>query len=257
MHPRKRFGQHFLIDHSILERIISSIDISSRDYLVEIGPGKGILTQQLLSLSPRHLDVIEIDRDLVELLKQKFIATKNLNIYSGDVLKFDWQKLCATHSPLRIIGNLPYNITTPLLFELFDLGSEVQDMHFLLQKEVVQRLTAPVGSHNYSRLTVMAQYFSQLTSLFEVSGQAFSPPPKVESAFIRIVPFSTPPFLAKDYNIFAKVVKEAFTYRRKTLANSLRQLVSGETLALLDIDPGLRPQQLTVENFVKISDNIT
>lgn len=254
--PRKRFGQHFLTDQAILHDIISAIQIEKNDDMVEIGPGKGILTQQLINCAPKHLDIIEIDRDLAAFLQEKFSSIHFLTIHNKNILEFDWQPLLAEHQWIRIVGNLPYNITTPLLFQLFELGRQVQDMHFLLQKEVVERLTAPVGSHNYSRLSVMAQYFANLESLFNVSHTAFSPPPKVESAFIRIIPFKTPPFPAKDLTLFSAIVKEAFTYRRKTLANSLHRLVPVNILTSLNIDPHLRPQQLTVENFVKISNNV-
>lgn len=254
--PRKRFGQHFLIDQAVLENIAKAIKVSPSDNVVEIGPGKGVLTLELIDSSPQHLDIIEIDRDLVAFLQQKFSSVNNLSIHSSDILQFDWQKLLSERTDLRIVGNLPYNITTPLLFQLFDLGNQVQDMHFLLQKEVVARLTATVGSHNYSRLTVMAQYFAELEYLFEVNAEAFSPPPKVESAFIRITPFKVLPFPAKDLKLFAAIVKEAFTYRRKTLANCLHKLVPVKILENLNIDPKLRPQQLTVENFVKISNTI-
>lgn len=249
--PRKRFGQHFLTDETVLEHIAASIGISPTDHLIEIGPGRGALTRYLLPCV-KQLIVIEIDRDLVAYLQQHYAQVKHLIIHNADVLRFDWQSLYAGQ-PLRIVGNLPYNITTPLLFKLFDWSALIQDMHFLLQKEVVDRLTAPVGSHNYSRLTVMAQYHAQLTALFDVGPQAFSPPPQVESAFVRIVPYSSPPAKAHDLDLFSQVVKEAFTYRRKTLANSLRKLISASTLENINIDPHWRPQQITVENFVKIS----
>ncbi len=248
---RKRFGQHFLIDKRVLEQIVAAISPYPEDKIVEIGPGKGALTQYILP-KVNQLDAIEIDRDLVAFLEKHF-ATAKLTLFQGDVLQFDWQVLLNKDTVLRIVGNLPYEITTPLLFRLFALGSQIKDMHFLLQKEVVERLTAPVDSSNYSRLSVMAQYHAELTALFDVSAEAFYPPPRIRSEFIRIVPYSTPPYLAQDFNIFSQVVKEAFSYRRKTLANSLRKILPAESLASLDIDPKLRPQQITVENFVKIS----
>ncbi len=252
--PRKRFGQHFLTDDLVLANMVSTIAPKKTEYMVEIGPGQGQLTKFLIN-AVKHLDVVEIDRDLAAGLQSHFGTLANLTIYNEDILKFDWQRL--NHpAKLRIVGNLPYNITTPLLFQLLILPNPIQDFHFLLQKEVVERLTAAVGSHNYSRLTVMAQYFAELSEIFVVPATAFSPPPKVESAFIRIIPYATPPFPARDFKKFSLLVKEAFTYRRKTLANSLRQLVTTNELETLEIDPICRPQQLTVENFVKISNII-
>lgn len=251
-HPRKRFGQHFLIDESVLAGIVAAIAPQKEDYLIEIGPGQGQLTHLLVD-QVKHLDVIEIDRDLVAELHHRFHAFPELTIYNQDILNFDWGQFNYPQS-LRVLGNLPYNITTPLLFQLLTIPNRIQDFHFLLQKEVVERLTAPVGSHHYSRLSVMAQYFAELYQLFTVPPSAFDPPPKVESAFVRIIPYSIPPFVAQDFEKFTLLVKEAFTYRRKTLTNSLRHLITSTDLERLEIDPHLRPQQLSVENFVKISD---
>lgn len=249
--PRKRFGQHFLIDETVLERIAAAIGAAPDDPLVEIGPGRGALTQYLLP-QVKHLDVVEIDRDLAAYLRQHFAESPHLAIHNADALHFDWSSLQPGRR-LRIVGNLPYNITTPLLFKLFEYSEHIQDMHFMLQKEVVLRLTAPVGSHQYGRLTIMAQYHAELSAMFTVPPTAFLPPPKVESALVRIVPHRHLPVKAKDFNQFATVVKEAFNHRRKTLANSLRQLVTTDELKRLDIDPQWRPEQITVANFVKIS----
>jgi 16S rRNA (adenine1518-N6/adenine1519-N6)-dimethyltransferase len=253
-HPRKRFGQHFLVDDRVLAEIVAAIAPQKEDYLIEIGPGQGQLTQLLVNQVQR-LDVIEIDRDLVAALQEQFHSFPQLTIYNQDILKFNWGQLTLP-KPLRIVGNLPYKITTPLLFQILTLPNPIQDCHFLLQKEVVDRLTAPVGSHNYSRLTVMSHYFADLAEIFTVPSKAFFPAPKVESAFIRITPHPIPPYVASHFENFSRVVKEAFTYRRKTLANSLRHLTSAEDLKALNIDPQLRPQQITVENFVKISNII-
>jgi len=247
---RKRFGQHFLIDQAVLEQIVMAIGIAENDCLIEIGPGRGALTHWLLPLA-KQLDVIEIDRDLVNYLQRHYGHFQQLTIHNADVLHFDWGSLL-TSGKRRVVGNLPYNITTPLLFKLFEWSAFIQDLHFLLQKEVVERLTAPAGSPHYSRLSVMAQYHAQLTLLFTVGPEAFSPPPRVESALVRIVPW-TPPIQAQDFTLFANVVKEAFSHRRKTIANSLRKLITIDALNRLNIDPQSRPQQITVENFVKIS----
>lgn len=250
MRPRKRFGQHFLIHEEVLDQIVSVLGINAEDFFIEIGPGKGALTKYLIP-RVKHLDVIEIDRDLTAYLQQQFQQTQNLNIYNADVLHFDWQSLLSF--PHRVVGNIPYNITTPLLFKLLSLTDKIIDMHFLLQKEVVERLTALPGDGHYGRLTVMAQYHAKLSQLFNVDRQSFSPPPKVESSVLRIETFKIPPFQAANFKLFADVVREAFNYRRKTIANSLRKFITVPELEQLNIDPHCRPQQITVENFVKIS----
>jgi 16S rRNA (adenine1518-N6/adenine1519-N6)-dimethyltransferase len=254
--PRKRFGQHFLTDAAVLEQIVAAIGVSPQDYLVEIGPGQGALTEYLIPAA-KQLDIVEIDRDLVAYLRQRYGNSEHLTIHQADALHFDWGDFLQHLPRRRITGNLPYNITTPLLFTLLECGGQIQDMHFLLQKEVVDRLTAAVSGHNYSRLTVMAQYYARLTALFNVGPSAFSPPPKVESALVRIEPYATLPAKAEDLTLFTQVVKEAFTYRRKTLANSLRKFISAAELESINIDPHWRPQQITVENFVKISNMLS
>lgn len=253
---RKRFGQHFLTDETVLEQLVAAVGIDAQDCFVEIGPGRGALTQYLVAQA-QQVDAIEIDHDLYNYLKKHFFQVKNLTIYNQDALKFDWSSLLQLTPGKRLVGNLPYNITTPLLFQLFEWCKYLKDMHFLLQKEVVDRLTATPGSTEYSRLTVMAQYYAQLTPLLYVDADAFTPKPKVESAFVRILPYSAPPYKARNLDFFAEIVKEAFTHRRKTLANSLRKYITHAQLEQLNIDPSQRPQQLTVENFVKISNILT
>jgi 16S rRNA (adenine1518-N6/adenine1519-N6)-dimethyltransferase len=248
--PRKRFGQHFLHDPNILQKIIAAISASPNDHFVEIGPGRGALTAALLSTGVT-LDAVEIDRDLVTYLQQTFAHDKKFSVHQADVLEFNFSSLITHQQKLRIIGNLPYNISTPLLFKLFACLNHIQDMYFMLQKEVVLRLTAPVGDSVYNRLSVMSQYFCDCTLLFNVSANSFSPPPKVESAFVRLVPHQT--LTDAHFETFSAVVKEAFTYRRKTLANSLKRLVSAEQLKSIGIDPQARAQELTVADFVKIS----
>lgn len=250
-HPRKRFGQHFLHDPNILQKIISAISPQTNDHFVEIGPGRGVLTAALLSTGI-HLDAVEIDRDLVHYLQLRFIDEKNLHLHQQDALEFDFASLIRNQQKLRIVGNLPYNISTPLLFKLFTHFDYIQDMHFMLQKEVAKRLTASVGDSVYGRLSVMAQYFCHCTSLFTVSANSFSPPPKVESAFVRLIPHQQQPN-ATHFENFTTIVREAFNYRRKTLANALKRLVTTEQLIAIGIDPKTRPQELTVEDFVKIS----
>lgn len=250
MRARKRFGQHFLTDKNILNNMAMAIGPQQDDCLIEIGPGRGALTDFLYP-ALKTLHVIEIDRDLIAYLKTRFASGEQLVIHEGDVLSFDFDTLCPSNT-LRIVGNLPYNISTPLLFKLFEHASRIKDMYFLLQLEVVNRLTAPVGSKNYGRLSVMSQYFCESTSLFQVGPNAFTPPPKVESAFIQMVP-RTPSILAKDIRALSLVVREAFSYRRKTLQNALKKLVTADQLQSLHIDPRTRPQHVSVEDYVRIS----
>lgn len=251
---RKRFGQHFLQDPQTLQDIALAIAPNETDHMIEIGPGRGALTELLLPVV-KQLDVIEIDRDLVTHLKQAYDNKKNLNIHEADVLSFDFNTLTKDRHSLRIVGNLPYNISTPILFKLFSSLEIIQDMHFMLQKEVVERLTAKVGSRDYGRLSVMSQYFCENIKLFSIEPSAFSPPPKVDSAFIRMIPRRSLQPLANDLKTFSNVVREAFNYRRKTLSNCLKKIISNDDLIRLGIDPKKRPQELTVEDFVKISNN--
>ena len=252
--PRKRFGQHFLKDPSVLDKIMVAIAPQSSDHLVEIGPGQGALTRQLLSTANR-LDAIELDRNLVALLAHDFSQEKKLYLHESDALIFDFKTLPVGTEPLRIVGNLPYNISTPLFFKLFAEASIIQDMHFMLQKEVVDRVTATVGSPHYGRLSVMAQYFSENFPLFFVEPEAFSPPPQVNSAFIRMIPRKQRPSV-DCLDTLSAVVREAFTYRRKTLKNSLKRFVSEQELKHLGIDPNQRAQELTLDDFVKISNMV-
>ena len=250
--PRKRFGQHFLRHSIILEKIISNIHPRKTDIIVEIGPGQGTLTDFLIKKCGQ-LILVEIDRDLVTFLQKKYIHSENLTIHQSDVLHFDLSTLEIGNKPLRIVGNLPYNISTPLLFHLFAQIELIEDMHFMLQKEVVLRLTAPVDDANYGRLSIMSQFFCNNISLFNVPNNAFFPPPRVESAFVRLIPEKTATNTVKDLNQFSALVKEAFTYRRKTIANALRKLIPRERWDMMGINPQVRPQELTIKDFLKIS----
>jgi len=247
MKARKRFGQHFLQDTRILQQMLIAIQPKQNDHLVEIGPGHGALTEYLIGKSS-HFNLIEIDRDLIMILQEKF--KEHATIFEGDVLNFDFKQL--EGDALRIVGNLPYNISTPLLFHLFDSIDLIKDMHFLLQKEVVDRLTAKIGTNDYNRLSVMTQYYCDNDMLFTVGPEAFDPPPKVQSAFVRLQPKKRHT-IAKDIKSFNRIVREAFTYRRKTLSNCLKKLITADQLKALDIDPSLRPQQLSVEDYIRIS----
>ena len=249
---RKRFGQNFLHDAGVIEQIVRSISPKPDDTMVEIGPGLGALTEEILAVNP-NLQVVELDRDLIPILRTKFFNYPGFRIHEGDALKFDFSQL-VKDKPLRIVGNLPYNISTPLIFHLLGQSGVVQDMHFMLQKEVVQRLAAVSGDNNYGRLGIMAQYFCKVQPLFEVGPGAFRPSPKVDSAIVRLVPHSTLPYPAKDLKTLQGVVRTAFNARRKTLRKALGSLVTVDQLNALGIDDGLRPENLTLENYVAIAD---
>lgn len=255
---RKRFGQNFLHDQGVIGRIIRAINPQHGQHLVEIGPGLGALTEELLDACQGELDVVELDRDLIPVLRTQFFRhADTFNIHEADALKFDFAGLKQDERPLRIVGNLPYNISTPLIFHLLTFNGLIQDMHFMLQKEVVDRLAAGPGDNHYGRLGIMAQYYCRVEPLFIVPPGAFSPAPKVDSAIVRLVPYAEPPVPAKDVKQLQNVVRTAFGQRRKTLRNNLKQLISAEQLEALEIDPGLRPERLTLAQFVAISDALT
>jgi 16S rRNA (adenine1518-N6/adenine1519-N6)-dimethyltransferase len=253
--PRKRFGQNFLQDKNIILKIIEAIAPKKNDHIVEIGPGPGALTIQLLPIL-KTMDVIELDRDLVPKLQAVCRNLGELNIHQADALQFDFKKLIKNKHLLRIIGNLPYNISTPLIFHLLKQINYIHDMHFMLQKEVAQRLAAKPNNKNYGRLSVMVQYFCEVTELFIVSPRAFYPVPKVESALVRLIPHKKILLPAKNVSVLEKVVKLAFNQRRKMIQNCLKGSVSEEQFNSLNISSKLRPEQLSVEDFVKISNII-
>jgi len=248
--PRKRFGQNFLQDQNIINKIIGSIDPQSDDHAIEIGPGRGALTLPLLE-KLNELHVIEIDRDLINWWQQKQLA--NLHLHELDALKADFCSLYPTPAPqnIRIVGNLPYNISTPLLFHLFTFLPCIKDMHFMLQKEVVERITATPGSKIYGRLSVMTQFYCQTQNLFSVSRHAFSPAPKVESAIVRLVPHPEP--LAVPTDSFSAIVKQAFSQRRKTIRNSLKNWFSAAQLEAQQINPTARPETLDLDAFKRLA----
>ena len=251
---RKRFGQNFLHDPGVIERIVRSINPAPEDTLVEIGPGLGALTEELLARNP-NLHAVELDRDLVPILRTKFFNYPNFTIHQCDALTFDFSEL-ATDGPLRIVGNLPYNISTPLIFHLLNQAGIVQDMHFMLQKEVVMRLAAQPGDNHYGRLGIMAQYFCRVQPLFEVGPGAFKPAPRVDSAIVRLVPHKELPHPAKDLKTLQAVVRSAFNARRKTLRKALAGLVTSDQLNQLGIDDGLRPENLSLADYVAIADQV-
>ncbi len=250
--PRKRFGQHFLHDPHYLSRIIEAIDPQPSDALVEIGPGEGALTRPLLERVPA-LTAIEIDRDLAAALSAQF-APERLNVIVADALDFDFGSLPAG---LRVVGNLPYNVSTPLLFHLAGFATRVRDMHFMLQLEVVERMAAAHSTPAYGRLSVMLQRRFRIQRLFKVPPGAFRPPPKVESAVVRLTPLPAESLAPVDEKIFATVVTRAFGARRKTLRNALASLIGAAGLERLGIDPGLRPENLAPVDYIKIAISIS
>lgn len=249
---RKRFGQNFLHDPGVIERIIRAIHPKPDDAIVEIGPGLGAITEEILTVNPR-LQVVELDRDLIPVLRTKFFNYPEFRIHEADALTFDFSQIADT-KPLRIIGNLPYNISTPLIFHLLSQAGAVQDMHFMLQKEVVQRMAAVSGDNNYGRLGIMTQYFCKVQPLFEVAPGAFRPAPKVDSAIVRLVPHKQLPHPAKDFTTLQAVVRTAFNARRKTLRKALGSLMTVEQLQALGINDGLRPENLSLADYVSIAD---
>jgi 16S rRNA (adenine1518-N6/adenine1519-N6)-dimethyltransferase len=244
--PRKRFGQHFLDSPGVIAKIIDAIDPRPGDVVAEIGPGLGALTAPLLARLP-HLHVVEIDRDIVARLRAAYPAER-LEIHEGDVLEFD---LAALPAPLRLVGNLPYNISTPILFRVAAQAARLRDAHFMLQREVVERMVARPSTAAYGRLSVMLQVRFAMARLFDVPPGAFRPPPKVESAVVRLTPRADAP--AHDPAALSRVVTAAFTKRRKTLRNALAGAVADDALAALGLDPKLRPENLSVDDYVALS----
>ena len=249
--PRKRFGQNFLQDYGIISHIIGSIEAQPNEHWVEIGPGQGALTEPLLKLGVK-LDVVELDRDLVVWLKHKFQHQERLQIHSADALRFDFSAL-ATGEKLRVIGNLPYNISTPLMFHLLEHAACIDDMFFMLQKEVVNRICAEPNSKQYGRLSVMMQYYCATEWLFDVPPESFDPVPKVMSAIVRLIPHTEPPVQVDDLAKLNTVVTTAFSQRRKTLRNSLKKLIDEQTMVALGIDPILRAENISLADFARLS----
>jgi 16S rRNA (adenine1518-N6/adenine1519-N6)-dimethyltransferase len=252
--PRKRFGQNFLIDEKIIEEIMSTISPKPDEIFVEIGPGHGALTQELLS-RVKQLHAIEIDKDLTKKLTRLYKNQKNFILYPTDVLTFDFLALSQqlNHHPFRLVGNLPYNISSPLLFHLFKQLPAIHDMHFTFQKEVANRLAATVGTKAFGRLTVMAQYHCHIDVLFNIPKEAFRPAPKVESSFVRLIPYTKRPYTAKNSELFSKLVTTAFSHRRKTLKNALKNWANDGIFQHLSIDASLRPESISIEKYVELA----
>lgn len=245
---RKRFGQHFLTAPETIQQIIDAIAPAAGETLVEIGPGQGELTMPLAKHAV-NLHAIEFDRDLVAMLRSRFADADNVTIHEADALKFDFARL---GSRLRVLGNLPYNISTPLLFRMLEFESLICDMHFMLQKEVVNRICASPGSKEYGRLTIMLGSRVDVLPLFDVPPQAFSPPPRVMSAVIRMQPLPPGTYHIQNPQRLSAVVAQAFSMRRKTLHNALKGIATDSELKAANIDPGARPEQVAVSNWIEL-----
>jgi 16S rRNA (adenine1518-N6/adenine1519-N6)-dimethyltransferase len=252
--PRKRFGQNFLTDQAVLHDIIRTIDPKLDDVMVEIGPGLGAMTRLLLQ-SLKQLHVIELDRDLILRLKNSFDPAR-LIVHEGDALQFDFASIpISTGQKLRVVGNLPYNISSPLLFHLTQAAPQVQDQHFMLQKEVVQRMVAEPGSKTYGRLSVMLQWRYQMALMFIVPPAAFDPPPQVESAIVRMIPIAHP--ITCDQATLEQVVLKAFSQRRKVLRNSVAGMFTENELIDTGVDPQARPETVSLKQFVALANRLS
>lgn len=253
---RKRFGQHFLHDKQIINRIVAAIGPAADDRLVEIGPGQGALTTPLLDQVNR-LSVIEIDRDLIVDLEQRAAQDARLEVIAGDALRLDYAALATRRGgPLRLVGNLPYNISSPLLFALLSSPAPIVDMHFMLQKEVIDRMVAKPGSRDYGRLSVAIAARADAAALFDVGPGAFNPPPRVMSSVVRLTP-RPPAFAIDDMKVFDQILAAAFNQRRKTLRKSLSRYVSADELADCGVDPMQRPEQLGAAAFAALANHVS
>lgn len=254
MKPRakKRYGQHFLHDPGTIERIVRAIAPAPGQRLVEVGPGRGAITAPLLAAAGT-IDVVEIDPDVVPMLRQR-CGDGNLRVHVADALEFDFTRLRGDGPRLRLLGNLPYNVSTPLLFHFAGHLDAIEDMHFMLQREVVARMAAAPGSRDYGRLTVMLAPIVAVEPLFDIGTGAFAPPPKVVSTFFRLRPLRAPPFPLRNRGAFARIVAAAFSQRRKTLRNSLSALRRADEIAAAGVDPGSRPETLSPAQFAALAD---
>jgi len=250
--PRKRFGQHFLTDPGVIGAIVSAVAPRDDEIIVEIGPGRGAITRSLAARAS-VLHAVELDRDLAGSLRREFNTGSNVTIHEEDVLKFDFGALGTS---LRIVGNLPYNISTPLLFHLINFREHIVDMHFMLQKEVVDRMAAVPGNKTYGRLTIMLGCHFQIDALFDVDRLAFDPPPNVMSAVVRLSPLPAGTYVIENEDRFSKLVARAFSQRRKTVRNSLRDVADEATLESVGIDPGLRAEAIPIADYVRLANTL-
>jgi 16S rRNA (adenine1518-N6/adenine1519-N6)-dimethyltransferase len=251
--PRKRFGQHFLHSADTIGKIVAAVGARGGETIVEIGPGRGAITGALAS-SGASVHAVEFDRDLVPWLRERYGSLHNVHIHEADALRFDYAML---GKPLRIVGNLPYNISTPLLFRMLEFATSVSDLHFMLQKEVIDRITASPGSGAYGRLTIMLGCRMHSEQLFDVPPTAFRPPPKVTSSFVRLWPRDADDLPIGDAALMSRVVAQAFSQRRKTLRNALKGTATAEDLESLDIDPASRPEEVPVASWVALANRLS
>lgn len=250
---RRRFGQNFLNDDYVIENIVAAIAPKKEQAVVEIGPGLAALT---LPVAKRveHLTVIEIDRDLAARLMTHPDLKNKIDVIQQDAMTIDFKQLANDlGKPLRVFGNLPYNISTPLMFHLFEYTTTIRDMHFMLQKEVVNRLVASPNSKAYGRLSVMAQYYCQIIPVLDVPPNAFKPAPKVDSAVVRLTPYQVSPYQVNDIKVLSRITTEAFNQRRKTIRNSLGKLFTVAQFEAVNIDPNLRAENLSVEQYCMLA----
>ncbi|KMT66274.1 16S rRNA (adenine(1518)-N(6)/adenine(1519)-N(6))-dimethyltransferase RsmA [Catenovulum maritimum] len=247
---RKRFGQNFLNDDFIIGQIVDAIDPDDDHILVEIGPGLGAITFPVLD-RVKHLNVVELDRDLVQRFEEDQLLKRRLTVYQADAMKFDFASLISDEKKLKVFGNLPYNISTPLLFHLFNFCEQIADMHFMLQKEVVDRMCAEPGSKTFGKLSVMTQYYCDAYPVVRVGPECFTPPPKVESSVVRLIPKASRADVSPK--VLEKVAAAAFNQRRKTIRNSLKDIVSADEITELGLDPTIRAEYLSLNDFVKIA----
>ncbi len=253
---KKRFGQNFLHNEMVISSIVDAINPKPTDNLIEIGPGLGALTEPVIERAGK-LSVVELDRDLAHRLRHHPFLAPHLTIHETDALQFDFSQLVTEDKPLRIFGNLPYNISTPLIFHLLSFKDQVKDMHFMLQKEVVERMAASPNCKAYGRLSIMTQYQCQVIPVMEIGPEAFKPAPKVDSAIVRLLPHTKISNPVKDLKVLNTVCLTAFNQRRKTIRNSFKKLLSAEQLTHLSIEPSLRAENLSIDEFIKLANYIT
>lgn len=253
---RKRFGQNFLNDTSVINRILSAVNAKPQQQLIEIGPGQGAITEGLVA-SGAAITAVEIDKDLIAYLRVLFASKENFSIIDSDALKVDFAQLQTGAEPLRVIGNLPYNISTPLIFHLLSFKDRISDMHFMLQKEVVDRMAAAPNCKAYGRLSIMTQYLCSVQEIIEVPASCFTPAPKVRSAVVRLVPRVYPHGQALDHTTLNLVVATAFQQRRKTLSNALKNILSIEQILAAGIDAKQRPDTLEIVEYIKLANELS
>jgi 16S rRNA (adenine1518-N6/adenine1519-N6)-dimethyltransferase len=248
---RKRFGQNFLTDPFLIQRIINTINPAAGELILEIGPGHAALSRPL-SESAAELHLLEIDRDLAARLQILFHSKDRTRVHIGDALAVDFSEI-VNGRPFRLVGNLPYNISTPLLFHVLQWNELITDMHFMLQQEVVKRMAAVPGGKTWGKLSVMCQYYCEVTPLFNVPPESFTPAPRVQSMFVKLVPHLQPPVMIENMTVFKRLVSKAFSMRRKTLRNNLKGMLDASMIESAGIDPGLRPETLGLAQFAALS----